>query len=96
MRGFLTFIVLWMISKKPMSGDDIRRELEKRKGTRPSPGTIYPVLKALNESGFIQEIGDGGKVKKYKLSKKGQKELENSIVKFCRLFYDMGDEFEKI
>ena len=56
MKGFLSFIVLKLISKKNMSGDEIRGELKKRRGSRPSPGTIYPVLKSLNQSGFIVEV----------------------------------------
>lgn len=95
MRGFLSFIVLRLISKKSMSGEEIRQEMEKRKGTKPSPGTIYPVLKALSEIGFIEEIKDSGKEKKYKLTKKGKKELEIATVKFCQIFYDMKEEFGK-
>ena len=95
MRGFLSFIVLKLISKKNMSGDDIREELKRRKGTRPSPGTIYPVLKALSESGFIEEIKSSGKIKKYRLTKKGQKELKVATGKFCEIFYDMKDEFQR-
>ena len=95
MRGFLSFIVLKLISKKNMSGEDIRQELKKRKGTKPSPGTIYPVLKALNESGFIEEVKNGGKTKKYKLTKRGHKELGIATKKFCEIFYDMKEEFQK-
>ena len=93
MRGFLSFIVLKLISKKNMSGEDIRKEIKKRKGSKPSPGTIYPVLKALNESGFIEEVKDKGKEKKYRLTKKGQKEIKIATKKFCEIFYDMKDEF---
>ena len=93
MRGFLSFIVLRLIAKKNMSGEDIRREIEKRKGAKPSPGTVYPVLKALSESRFIQEVKDGGKEKKYKLTKKGKNELKIATKKFCMIFYDMKEEF---
>lgn len=95
MRGFLSFRVLKIISKKNMSGEDIRQEIKKRKGSKPSPGTIYPVLKSLNESGFIEEVKDGGKEKKYKLTKKGQKEIKIATKRFCEIFYDMKDEFQK-
>jgi len=95
MRGFLSFIVLKLISKKNMSGDDIRKELAKRRGSMPSPGTIYPVLKSLSKSGFIKEIKDGGKIKRYNLSKKGQKEVKLATIKFCTLFYDMKGEFKR-
>ncbi len=95
MKGFLSFIVLKMISKNEMSGEDIREELKQRKGSKPSPGTIYPVLKSLHESGFIQECTHGHKIKKYALTKKGKKEVESATKKFCELFYDMRGEFEK-
>ena len=95
MRGFLTFIVLKLISKKNMSGEDIRQEIQKRKGSKPSPGTIYPVLKILNENGLIEEVKNGAKTKKYKLTKKGKRELEIATGKFCEIFYDMKDEFGK-
>lgn len=95
MKGFLSFIVLKLISKKPMSGDDIRKELAKRRGSKPSPGTIYPVLKSLSESGFIKEAKDGGKTKMYNLTKKGRKEVKLATIKFCTLFYDMKDEFQR-
>ncbi len=78
-----------------MSGEELRQELEKRKGNRPSPGTIYPVLKALKENGFIEEISSKGKIKKYMLTKKGKKELEVATRKFCEIFYDMKEELGK-
>ena len=95
MRGFLSFIVLRMIAKKNMSGEEIRQEITIRKGSRPSPGTIYPVLKSLNKSGFIEEVKSSSKMKKYKITKSGQKELKLATKNFCQIFYDMGAEFKK-
>ncbi|MBI2107955.1 PadR family transcriptional regulator [Candidatus Woesearchaeota archaeon] len=95
MKGFLTFIVLRMIGGKEMSGQDIRQEMQKRKGTNPSPGTIYPVLKFLRKSGFIEELDGDGRTKKYRLTKKGKKELDAATARFCRIFYDMRDDFDR-
>ena len=95
MKGFLSFLVLRLISKHPMSGDEIRTELEKRKGCRPSAGTIYPVLKDLRKRGLIQEIKDKGKVKNYRLTEAGQKELHQAVKRFVALFYDLKEEFMK-
>ncbi len=78
-----------------MSGEELRKEIEKRKGSKPSPGTIYPVLKALNENGFIQEINDGGKEKKYKITPEGKKEMQKATRQFISIFFDMREEFEK-
>ena len=95
MRGFLSFIVLRMMDKKNMSGEDISQDIKIRKGSKPSPGTIYPVLKSLSKSGFIEEIKSASKMKKYKITNKGRKELRLATKKFCQIFYDMEDEFKK-
>ena len=95
MKGFLSFIVLKLISKKNLSGEEIRQEIKKRKGSIPSPGTIYPVLKVLKKSKCIEDIKDKGKMKKYKLTAKGRKELKIATKKFCEIFWDMKDEFVK-
>jgi DNA-binding PadR family transcriptional regulator len=95
MRGFLAFLMLRFISKKNMSGDEIRDELEKRKGCRPSAGTVYPVLKFLKEEELILEVGDGGKVKKYTITPEGKKELTVATRRFVQIFYDMEGEFER-
>ncbi len=96
MKGFLSFLVLRLINKKPMSGEDIREELKKRKGCKPSPGTIYPVLKNLKKNGLIEELKSTGKEKKYKATKKGEKEVSLATKKFVKTFYDMKCDFEKI
>ncbi len=95
MRGFLEFLVLRMVSQRGISGEEIRQELEKRKGCKPSCGTVYPVLKCLKEKGLIREIADGKKIKKYTITKEGQKELKVAVKRFVALFYDMKEEFEK-
>jgi len=78
-----------------MSGEDIRTEIEKRRGTRPSPGTIYPCLKHLVDTGLIEEEARGkmqearGKEKKYILTPQGKKSLETATRQFIRIFGDM-------
>ena len=87
MKGFLSYLILWNLGKKEMTGSQLASELEKRKGTRPSPGTIYPALKELKEKGLIK----ANKKKVYSLTKKGKKELGSACNCFCRMFYDMKD-----
>src|SRR5215213_231630 len=55
MRGMLGFLILFLLSKEPMHGQALADEIAKRKGEKPSPGTIYPALKNLREAGFIME-----------------------------------------
>ena len=91
----MSFLVLRMINKRDMSGEELSEEIKRRKGNKPSPGTIYPVLKALNENGLIEEIKSSGKIKRYKITKKGLRELNVATRRFIETFYDMKDEFQK-
>lgn len=73
-----------------MRGCRISEELERRRGSRPSPGTLYPVLKELKEKGLIQS--DENKV--YSLTEKGEKELRSALNCFRVIFYDAEDMFQ--
>ena len=86
MKGFLSFLVMWLLSRKKMTGAEISLELEKRKGSKPSPGTIYPVLKYLKSKGVIDD-----KDKKYYLTSKGKKELETQLTAFFKTFCDINE-----
>ena len=85
MRGMLSFLLLFLLSKKSMSGNELSKELEKRKGERPSPGTIYPALKLLREGRLISENKDG-KTIRYILTGKGKSGLKDAKAQFCRTF----------
>ena len=87
MKGYLSYLVLWILSKKRENGAGISRELEKRRGNKPSPGTVYPALKELKEKGLIK--ADNKKV--YSLTKKGEKELTSACNLFCNMFYDVKE-----
>ena len=87
MRGFLMYLILWVLHKGSMTGAEIAGELEKRKGKKPSPGTIYPALKEMNEKGLISR----DKQKKYSLTKEGEKEMKSACSQFCRVFHDMTE-----
>jgi DNA-binding PadR family transcriptional regulator len=88
MRGLLSFLILFLLSKKSMHGQEIADEIGKRKGTKPSPGTIYPALKNLKEMGLIQEK-KSGKTVIYHLTKAGEKELVTAKQQFCQTFIDV-------
>ena len=85
MRGMLSFLILFLLSKRNMHGQEIADEIGKRKGARPSPGTIYPALKNLKEAGLIEE-NKVGKTIVYCLTNEGKKVLKVSKQKFCRTF----------
>ncbi|MEM2088116.1 MAG: PadR family transcriptional regulator [Thermoproteota archaeon] len=78
-KGLLRYLVLEMLSKKPMSGSEIMDKIEEttRGEWRPSPGSIYPLLTWLQEKGFVKVLPkDENGVKRYELTTKGRELLE--------------------
>ncbi|MDW0257287.1 MAG: PadR family transcriptional regulator [Nitrososphaeraceae archaeon] len=85
MRGLLGFLILFLLSKKPMHGQEIANELAKRRGEKPSPGTIYPALRSLKDLGFLYEEKEG-KILTYALTPKGDQAFEIAKTRFTRTF----------
>jgi DNA-binding PadR family transcriptional regulator len=85
MRGLLSFLILFLLSKKPMHGQELAEEIGRRKGAKPSPGTIYPALKNLKSMGLIKERKEGKNII-YSLTEDGLIALRVAKEKFCRTF----------
>ncbi len=92
MRGMLGFMILWLLQKKSMYGEELAQELGKMKGGKPTPGTIYPALKQLKEKGQITSHKDGKKVI-YSLTDEGKNGIKEAIDYFCRAFGAVFMEF---
>lgn len=69
-----------------MHGQEIAEEIAKRKGERPSPGTIYPALKSLREMGFIVDEKNDGKIIVYSLTQTGKNALMIAKRRFVKTF----------
>lgn len=91
MRGLLSFQILYLLSKRPMHGDELAEELGKRRGEKPKAGTIYPALKELKERKLIQGIKKG-KTIVYTLTPHGKEAKKAALAYFCRCFGDILDE----
>ncbi len=89
MRGFLSFLILWLLRQKPMSGAQLASEIEARKGCKPNPGTIYPALKELLSKKAIFIERQEGKEKIYALTPMGKTQLEHATQSFCKTFHDI-------
>jgi len=85
MKGYLSYLILWILNKQRMNGAQIGRQLEKRRGTNPSPGNIYPALKELKNNDLINVDNN----KFYSLTNNGERELISACKFFCQIFYDM-------
>ena len=71
-RGDLKFVILRLISQRPMHGYEVMKALEKEsKGYyRPSPGSVYPTLQMLDDEGYLTvEEQDGKKI--YTITEEG-------------------------
>ena len=79
-RSLLTAFVLHLLEMGPKSGYDLLKEIaEKTNGSwNPNKGTLYPLLKSLDEEGLIQvkEIGKRSK-RIYELTDKGKEAVLN-------------------
>jgi len=86
-RGLLKFLVLKMLTEKPMSGAKIVEHIEKetRGRWKPGPGSIYPLLAWLRKKGYTKEILREAGVKNYVLTEKG-KDFFKEQVKFGQTF----------
>ena len=71
-RGDLKFVILRLISRRPMHGYEVMKALEEEsKGYyRPSPGSVYPTLQMLDDEGYVTvEEKDGKKI--YTITEEG-------------------------
>ena len=93
MRGLLSFHILWLLSKKSMNGQEISKELGKRMGSKPTPGTIYPALKDLRIKGSV-DMERKGRTTTYTLTDNGREGLEKACRYFCNAFGEIFEEYQ--
>jgi DNA-binding PadR family transcriptional regulator len=82
MRGMLSFLILWNLSKRPMHGDEIASEIGRMK------------LKQLKGSGAVTSKKEGRRVI-YSLTKKGEEGAIEALNYFCRAFGDIFEDYNK-
>jgi DNA-binding PadR family transcriptional regulator len=72
-RGLIRGAILHLLDERPMHGYELITELEQRTGGRwkPSPGSVYPTLSALEDEGLIRGTEKDGK-KRYELTDAGR------------------------
>lgn len=78
-RGDLKFVILRLVSERPMHGYEVMKALKEESGGyyRPSPGSVYPTLQMLEDEGYLtSEEGDGKKV--YTITDEGRAYLEEN------------------
>ena len=73
-RGDLKFVILRLVSRRPMHGYEVMKALEEEsKGYyRPSPGSVYPTLQMLEDEGYVTVEEQEGK-KIYTITDEGRR-----------------------
>ena len=99
-KGYIRIATLILLSKKPYHGYEVMKEIkEKTKGFwKPTAGAMYPVLKDLQESGYIQgewNIETKRRKKIYKITESGRTVLSRALTKEKQLATMMKNLFEE-
>jgi DNA-binding PadR family transcriptional regulator len=81
-RGVLRWVVLWMLEAGERHGYDFIRLLQQR-GWAPGPGSIYPLLAALEEEGLIVGRDEGGR-RIYTITDEGRRHLREDAPRAFR------------
>jgi PadR family transcriptional regulator, regulatory protein PadR len=91
LQGTLDLLILRTVALEPMHGFAIAKRIEQISGDmlRVEHGSLYPALYRLEEQGLLApEWGvseNNRKVKYYKLTRSGQKQLERELQNWRRL-----------
>ena len=72
LQGLLKMWMLKIISEGEVSGYQIIKKVKELTGTKPSTGSVYPLLKSMQSKGWIIGRKVGGKTL-YKISDSGRK-----------------------
>ncbi|MFN3803904.1 MAG: PadR family transcriptional regulator [Pyrobaculum sp.] len=73
-RRGLREVVLWLLSERPLNGAEVIRAVEDLTWGfwRPSPGSVYPLLRQLETGGMVKKRADG----RYELTEEGRGALK--------------------
>jgi DNA-binding PadR family transcriptional regulator len=90
LRARLRFLVLALLAVEPAHGYALISKIEEVTGgaIRPSPGTLYPILRRLQEEGLVEEsieAGERGMRRVYRITPRGLSELSASMGRFLEV-----------
>lgn len=75
-KAFLDILILAILNGRPMYGYKIIAAVHKEFGVLLSPGSLYPLLHALDDNGVIESRSRGGKIV-YSMTSDGRKKLQH-------------------
>ncbi len=87
-EGHLKIGVLKILSKQEHSGYDLMKEIEQHTGRKPSPGSMYPLLKSLQQEKLIS-ARDVGRSTTYSLTPSGKHHLKTLLSNRSAILHHM-------
>ncbi len=99
-KGYIRIATLILLSKKPHHGYEVMKEIRDRtRGFwKPTAGGMYPILKNLQESGYIQgewDVKTRRKKRTYVITESGRTVLKRALSKENQLADTMRSLFEE-
>jgi len=98
MKTLLKIFIIKQLMHEEMSGYDIMKRCKNVLGYKPSPGTVYPLLKSMEKKGIVEGRKEGRKIL-YRLSPKGRKfmkEIMGAREEFHRKLHSQMAAMEEI
>ena len=99
-KGYIRVAVLILVNKQPFHGYEIMKEIKQRtKGFwTPTAGGMYPILRSLEKSGYIE--GDwttkkNRQIKIYHITESGKQILSRALVKQNEIAVNMNALFQE-
>jgi len=89
--GFIRVHILFHATEGPVYGTELMAELA-RHGYRIGPGTLYPILHALETAGYLRRTAQvvNGRVRKYyRATPAGRRLLERAQAQFVELAHEV-------
>ena len=90
--GMLQTQILWILTKRPMHGYELMKELNVVKKTKIAQGTLYPTLQKLEDNGFVKRNEQERKIV-YTTTARGRKIMNEVCWDFCRTFFGIFHDF---
>ena len=73
-RGFLKIVVLKALAEGPKSGYSLMKFVEEKTGSKPSPGSMYPLLDVLKNESLVS-VKSVGRTNEFSLTAEGKQKL---------------------
>lgn len=91
MSGFIRMHVLYHAAEGGLCGNWMIEEL-RHHGYKISPGTLYPMLRAMEKDGWIKgrDEGSGGRRRIYEITAEGKEALKEARAKLRELFREVS------